>query len=265
LSPLPLLASRIIDLSSPVDADYWEPDPVSHEIMTPRQGAEHCASEMRTHFGMELSPDEFPDGEFLNNDFLTLSAHTGTHVDAPAHYGSRGPDGPPRTVDQLPLEWFIGRGVLLDLRSAPPGTVDAEVLQERLRAIGHTLSPGEIVLLHTGADRWLGTQRYFTEFVGLDKSATAFLLDQGVRVIGTDAFSLDAPFTHIISEYRRTGDRAVLWPAHVLGRSREFCQIERLANLSALPAPTGFTVICLPVKIARAGAGWARAVAVLDS
>jgi kynurenine formamidase len=65
----------------------------------------------------------------------------------------------------------------------------------------------------------------------------------------------------MLAESRRTGDRSVLWPAHFVGRKREYCQIERLANLGALPAPTGFTVHALPVRITGAGAGWTRAVA----
>jgi cyclase len=68
----------------------------------------------------------------------------------------------------------------------------------------------------------------------------------------------------MLREFQRTGDRRVLWPAHFAGRSHEYCQIERLGNLAALPAPTGFTVCCFPVKIAGGGAGWARAVALLD-
>jgi cyclase len=252
---------KLIDLSSPVDARYWEPDPVEHRSISPREGAEHCCAEMRAHFGLVISPDEFPEGEFLNNDFLTLSAHTGTHVDAPAHYGSRGPFGTPRTIDELPLDWFVGPGVLLDLRGAQVGAVDAAYLRERLDNIGYSLTAGDIVLLHTGTDRWVGTPKYFTDFVGLDSSAVELLLDHGVRVIGTDAFSLDAPFTYIIDQYQRTGDRSVLWPAHVTGRDREYCQIERLANLDSLPAPYGFEISCFPIKITKAGAGWARVVA----
>jgi cyclase len=257
---------RIIDLSSPVDAAGWEPDPVSHRVMTPAEGAAHCASEMMEHFGLEISPADFPDGEFLNNDFLELSTHTGTHVDAPAHYGSRTGygSGRPRTVDELPLDWFHRPGVVLDLTGSPSGAVGAEVLDKELARIGYRPQPLDIVLLHTGADERSGTPRYFTEFAGLDESATDYLLDLGVRVIGTDAFSLDAPFTHIVQEYRRTGDPSVLWPAHMKGRSREFCQIERLSGLGRLPRPFGFTVSALPVKVKGAGAGWARAVAILD-
>ncbi|MFI6346442.1 cyclase family protein [Streptomyces sp. NPDC050560] len=257
---------RLIDLSSPVDASFWEPDPVRHVAMSPAEGARHMASEMREHFGLDFDVDALPGGEFLNNDTFTLTTHTGTHVDAPAHYGSTAGyrTSGPRTVDELPLDWFYGPAFVLDVRDAATGTVDADRIAEQCARISHRPAPGDIALLHTGADRLVGTQRYFTEFVGLDRSAVEFLLDLGVRVIGTDAFSLDAPFTHIMKEYERTGDRGVLWPAHFVGREREYCQIERLANLADLPAPAGFRMSCFPVKVARAGAGWARAVALLD-
>ena len=72
---------RIIDLSVAVDAKAWEPDPVVHEIMTPAQGAAHMSEEMR-EYGLDLDPAELPNGELLSIDTLTLTSHTGTHVDA---------------------------------------------------------------------------------------------------------------------------------------------------------------------------------------
>ncbi|TCO62048.1 cyclase family protein [Actinocrispum wychmicini] len=257
---------RLIDLSSPVDATFWEPDPVRHEPMSPAEGARHMASELREHLGIDFDPEMLPGGEFLNNDTFTLTVHTGTHVDAPAHYGSTAsysPD-PPRTIDQMPLDWFLAPGVLLDLYRDGPGLIDRDDIAAELDRIGHDISPGDIVLLRTGADRHVGTPKYFTDFAGLTGPAVHLLLDKGVKVIGTDAFSLDAPFPFIVEQWQATGDRAGLWPAHFAGRDREYCQIERLSNLDQLPAPTGFTVACFPVKLARAGAGWARAVALLD-
>ncbi|TDC45186.1 cyclase family protein [Actinomadura sp. KC345] len=257
---------RLIDLSSPIDASFHEPDPVRHEILTPRQGAVHMSEEMREHFGIAFDPDELPGGEFLSLDRITLTTHTGTHVDAPSHYGSATSygDGVPRDIDQMPLEWFFNPAVVLDLTDAGTGAVGPAALEKELARIGYTPRPLDIVLLHTGAERHLGTKRYFTDFAGLDGPATRMLLDLGVRVIGTDAFSLDAPFADIIERYRATGDRSVLWPAHFLGREREYCQLERLANLGALPAPHGFRVACFPVRITGGGAGWTRAVALVD-
>ncbi|MFF0149032.1 2-polyprenyl-6-methoxyphenol hydroxylase-like FAD-dependent oxidoreductase [Amycolatopsis sulphurea] len=255
---------RIIDLSATMDAaDRWEANPVTHEVLTAAEGAQHMAAEMKEHFGIDFDPSVLPGGELLTLDTLTLTTHTGTHVDAPSHYGTPR-DGVARHIDQMPLEWFLRPGVVLDLTGEPVGAAGADRLREEFERIGYTPKPLDIVLLNTGADALAGSPKYFTDFTGLDGKATELLLDLGVRVIGTDAFSLDAPFGHMIAEYRRTGDRSVLWPAHFAGRDREYCQIEGLTNLAALPSPTGFSVSCLPVKIAGAGAGWTRAVALLD-
>ncbi|MBZ4319366.1 cyclase family protein [Streptomyces huiliensis] len=254
---------RIIDLSQPVDADGWEPDPVRHEVMTPAEGARHMSEEMRKHFGLELDPAELPGGELLSLDTLTLTSHTGTHVDAPSHYGSTGTYGRPRNIDEMPLDWFLRPGMLLDVSDAGTGVIGVDRIERELKRLGRQPDPLDIVLLRTGASRHAGTPRYFTDFAGLDGPATDYLLDLGVRVIGTDAWSLDAPFTHMIKAYQETGDPSVLWPAHFAGRRREYCQIERL-RLEDLPAPTGFQVSCFPVKIKGGGAGWTRAVALVD-
>lgn len=255
---------RIIDLSTSVDAEGWEPQPVEHTVVSHAEGAAHMSREMKEKYGLHLDPEDLPGQEFLSIDVMRLSTHTGTHVDAPSHYGSSASYGRPRHIDEMPLEWFHGPGVVLDLTGVEGGVAREEDVAGALAATGHDLAPLDIVLLRTGASVLAGTERYFTDFTGLDGPATAFLLDQGVRVIGTDAFSLDAPFGEIIRRFRRTGDRSVLWPAHMLGREREYCQIERLANLDALPSPTGFTVSCPPVRIRGAGAGWCRAVALVD-
>ncbi|MGA5305642.1 cyclase family protein [Nucisporomicrobium flavum] len=256
---------KLIDLSAPVDASGWEPEPLTHEIMSPADGARHMAAEMREHFGIDFDPSVLDDGELLSIDTLKLTTHTGTHIDAPSHYGTRASyraEGP-RTIDEMPLEWFYRPAWVLDLTDEPAGAVGADRIQAALDGLDGPVQPLDIVLLRTGADRHLGTEKFFTNFVGLDGPAVHLLLDLGVRVIGTDAFSLDAPFADIIDRFRRTGDRSVLWPAHFAGRDREFCQIERLANLDRLPTG-GFTLACFPIKIVGGGAGWTRAVALVD-
>jgi cyclase len=257
---------RLLDLSSPVNASFWEPDAVIHQSMSPSEGAHHMRAEMKEHFGIDFDVNALPGGEFLNNDTLTLTVHTGTHVDAPAHYGSETSygNGRPRTVDQLPLEWFDGPGFVIDISSFGVGAVGKELIERELERINYRPKRGDIALLRTGASERVGTPAYFTEFAGLDGPAVHYLLDFGIRVIGTDAFSLDAPFSYILQTFQATGDQSVLWPAHFAGREREYCQIERLGNLDALPRPTGFRISCFPVKIANAGAAWARAVAWLD-
>jgi len=54
-----------------------------------------------------------------------------------------------------------------------------------------------------------------------------------------------------------------VWKSHYLGKEREYCHIERLANLDKIPAPFGFKVAAFPIKIEGASAGWFRVVAIL--
>jgi kynurenine formamidase len=67
----------------------------------------------------------------------------------------------------------------------------------------------------------------------------------------------------MIGDYFRTKDNSYLWPSHLFGRKKEYCHIERLANLDKLPKPYGFKIACFPVKIKKVGASWARVVAII--
>ena len=98
----------------------------------------------------------------------------------------------------------------------------------------------------------------------MGRAATLHLLRQGVRVTGTDAWSWDAPFVHTARRYAETGDSDLIWEGHKAGREIGYCHIEKLHNLEALP-DKGFVVSCFPVKIARASAGWTRAVAIVET
>ena len=82
-----------------------------------------------------------------------------------------------------------------------------------------------------------------------------------MRVIGIGAYTLDRPFADMAADYRRTGDGRSIWPAHFAGIEREYCQIEKLANLDKIPRPSGFKVACFPIKVQGASGGWCRPVA----
>jgi len=214
--------------------------------------------------GKRVRKSDFPDGLALAWEDLRTQTHHGTHVDAPWHYGPTSGGKPARTIDQLPLDWFIGPGVRLDFRDKPAGAVlTVADLEQALAEISHSLRPADIVLLWTGADAYWRQPEYLERYCGLGAAATRWLLDRGVRVIGTDAWSLDRPPLYMGRDFVATGDASHLWPAHFVGREREYSQIEKLANLGELPGPTGFTVVCFPVLIERASAGWTRAVAIV--
>ena len=134
--------------------------------------------------------------------------------------------------------------------------------QSRMR-IGHDLSPLDIVLVNTAAGAAYGDPDYIHRGCGMGEAATLYLTERGVKVVGTDAWSWDAPFSHTARRWALDHDPKIIWEGHKAGRLREYYQIEKLTNLEVLPA-TGFTLSCFPVKIAGASAGWIRAVAILD-
>jgi kynurenine formamidase len=250
---------RFIDLSVPT-----EPGPSDPLKLTLRHSNHaETAPALLQIFGCATS--DLPDGQGWAVDELELSSHAGTHVDAPWHYFPMSEGKPARTIDQLPLEWFFGPGVRLDFRAKARGDlITTADLQAELSRIAYTLQPGDIVLLNTGADKLWGTREYFDAGCGLDRTSTIWLCDQGIRVIGIDAWTLDRPFWAIREEFQRTADPAVIWSAHRAGIDREYCQIEKLANLDQLPRPIGFQVACFPVKITAGSAGWARVVALVE-
>lgn len=87
------------------------------------------------------------------------------------------------------------------------------------------------------------------------------VVEQGVKVIGTDAYGFDKPFVEMAKRFEATGDDAELWPAHFAGRDVEYCQIERLANLDALPRRTNVPVTAQPIQVEGASGGWVRPIA----
>lgn len=254
--------TRIIDLSVLLENNaVSEPLPAKIRYIThDAEGLE----QMQQLFGVRPEDLVFSDGQGWAIEEFHAITHTGTHVDAPYHYGKTAEGKPARTIDQVPLEWCFAPGVVLDVRHIEAGTfITVDDLQASLDRIEYKLQPLDIVLLQTGADTRINSPEYFRQ-PGLGREGVLWLVEQGVRMIGIDAYTLDRPFADMLAEYQRTGDGKFIWPAHFAGMTREYCQIEKLANLDRLPRPHGFHVSCLPVKIQGASAGWCRAVALVS-
>ena len=252
---------RLIDLSVPLE-DGAVSEPVLPRVRYVTHEAEGLA-QMRALFGVRPEDLVYSGGLGWAVEEVQALTHAGTHVDAPYHYTPTSESRPARRIDEVPLEWCFAPGVVLDLRHKRPGEfITPDDLAAALDRIGHQLRPLDIVLLHTGADKRLDSRDYFAQ-PGLGREGVLWLVGQGVKVIGIDAYTLDRPFADMVADFRRTGDGRFIWPAHFAGVEREYCQVEKLANLDSIPIPHGFLVSCLPVKVKGASAGWCRAVALV--
>jgi kynurenine formamidase len=254
---------RLIDLSVPLEHNaVSEPMPAQVKYVT-HEG--EGRQQMLTFFGIKPEHLVYSNGLGWAIEEVHAITHTATHVDAPYHYGPTSEGKPARRIDEVPLEWCFAPGVVLDMRHKAPGDfITIADLETALEGIDYQLRPLDIVLLHTGADKRITSREYFAQ-PGLGREGTLWLVERGVRVIGIDAYTLDRPFANMSADYQRTGDGRFIWPAHFAGITREYCQIEKLANLDQLPRPHGFYVSCLPVKIKGASAGWCRAIALVPA
>jgi kynurenine formamidase len=251
---------RFIDLSIAIEHGL----PSDPPIMIPKisYGDHKTGASSMEAFFPGVTDQDLPEGLGWAFEILELSTHAGTHMDAPWHYHPTQDEGRPAlTIDQFPLEWAVGNGVKLDFSDKPDGTnIRPEDIQARLAAIGYTLKEGDIFLAQTGAAPFWGRPDYLVKGCGFGRAATLWILEQGVHVVGTDAWSWDRPLPFQARDYAKTKDGSLIWEGHFAGITKGYFQIEKLTNLDSLPS-IGFTFYCFPIKIKGASAGWIRAVA----
>lgn len=164
--------------------------------------------------------------------------HTGTHLDAPAHFIEGG-----KTVEKIPLECFWGEALVLDVSSyLSKGKLELSDLKRVLG--GQDIEEGDIVIFSSGVDKLLGRPEYFTQGVYLTESVAEFLRDKKVKGVGTDSPSIDSqPFG-----------------VHRLLLAQEIIIYESLTNLEELRGKR-VTFAAFPLKLKGCTGSPVRAIA----
>lgn len=257
---------EIIDLGVYPDQAAYPPWGYKAKHVSHAQGAHAMARflNLREFHGAqgELAAGDFPEALGLAWTQVNLSDHAGNHIDAPYHFGPTVEGQPAKTIDQVPLSWCAGPGVRLDFRSHQGRDISAEDLRRELARIEVALLPGAVPLLWTGADQYIDDEKeYWPRQAGLSLEGLNYLLDQGVHLIGIDAYAMDV--SHATMQRQQAAGDARFFPLHFVGRAREHMHLEKLTNLGALPRPSGFFFAAFPIKLRGASAGWVRPVAMV--
>lgn len=169
------------------------------------------------------------DGYYMNA--LSFGEHSGTHVDAPAHFIKGG-----ATVGEVSLERFMGDALVVDVSNlSPKAQITGKILLDKL---GGRKVKDRIVLIYTGYRSG--------EWSGLGRDGAELLVELGIKAVGTDAPSIDHDFE-----------------AHKILLSRGVPIYENLQNLEKLIGKA-FTFIGFPLKIAGGSGSPVRAVAILE-
>jgi kynurenine formamidase len=249
---------QLVDLSGPIEQSPPEtPDPLRTDI----EYADHAAGAAQIETLLGVPPRLLRDREGWATETLTrLGTHNSTHVDAPWHYNSTIRGERAQAIDEVPLDWFFADGVVLDMTAKGDGEeIDVADVEAELGRIGHDLKERDIVMVRTGRDAHYTEPGYLALGPAVTATATRWLWERGVRVMGIDAWGWDGPLYLQAQRAIERDEPGIFWAAHQA--DLPYCQIERLVNLDRLP-PTGFRVACFPLRIARAGAAPARVVAI---
>jgi kynurenine formamidase len=253
--------AKIIDLSKPIT--YTKGDPWFMRVRMKHKA--HSKARGLIRF-LGLPARLFPQGfnGWADDSITKMGVHSTTHLDAPWHYGPLTAGKKSKTIDEVPLEWCYADGAVIDMsHKADFDPITVADLEGALRTTGTTLRPGMIVLIRTDRDRFMGTKEFFERGTGMSREATAWLIDQGIRITGIDQWGWDIPLKAQIKKARETNDRTLFWSGHLVGVEKEYWHMEQLTNLKSLP-PHGFKVSVFPLKLVGASAAPARVVAIIE-
>ncbi|MFW5769828.1 MAG: cyclase family protein [Spirochaetota bacterium] len=251
---------KIIDLSSTIENS---PDAIPDFLKIQVDYHSHEDGAMQVETLLNVPRRLFRNDEGWATETITkLGTHDATHVDAPWHYNSEIGGARAQTIDELPLEWFFADGVKLDMTHKDEGDpVTVGDIEKELERINYSIKPMDIVLIYTGRDRFYGQPDYIFKGCGVTAEATRWLFEQGVRVMGIDAWGWDVPLNLQAREALKKDEKGIFWQAHQV--DLPYSHMERLVNLGEVPA-SGFKVACFPLKIKDGSAAPARVVAIIN-
>jgi arylformamidase len=163
-----------------------------------------------------------------------MSAHTGTHVDAPAHFVQGGTG-----VEALDLTVLVGPALVVEARGADALTADV------LAELAIPLGADRVIFRTRNSDLWArGESEFVEDFVAITEDGARWLVERDIRLVGVDYLSV-APYGASVATHQM-----LLGAGVVL--------VEGL-NLSQVP-PGTYQFICLPLKIVGCDGAPARAI-----
>ncbi len=179
-----------------------------------------------------IKPAAMLDKDGYYDHYFSMGTHVGTHVDAPMHMIAGG-----KSLDQIPVDQFIGRGVYVDVTDGNFDAVKNAGIQE-----------GDIVLLHTGMGAKYHESAYFDDYPAMSEEVASYLVEKKVKMVGLDTCSPD----------NKDG-----FPVHKILLAGDVLIIENLTNLEQL-AGKAFRLFALPINLQIDGAP-ARVIAEIES
>ena len=195
--------------------------------------------------------------DYCHVDVLTLGSHTGTHIDAPFHFLKKG-----KKIDQLPVQRFVGDGVLIDVS----GKSDRDLIDPGdIEPYENEIAEGDFVIFRTGRDKYFGTPRYYLHpYLSLE--GAGLLVKMGISLVAIDALNIDPTYYGNMDSDSSTKDLSneeeYGYPVHDILLGHDILIVENLCNLDKIKAVKGVYSF-LPLKLKDSDGSPIRAVFIL--
>lgn len=190
--------------------------------------------------GPKLLPANTYEKDGFKETCLTMYTHTGTHMDPPAHlFAGR------TTLDQFPVEQFVGRALVIDCTQLQDGEV---VPLEFITRCGAKAEEADFLLFHFGWDKHWGTPAYFGQYPYLSNEAVDYIIRAHKKGVGLDVIGIDPIADANLTIHRK------------LFSKNEIVVIENLMNLDQVGHEL-FWFMALPLKHVDADGSPVRAIA----
>ncbi|GAB5471997.1 MAG: cyclase family protein [Maribacter sp.] len=191
--------------------------------------------------GVLIEPAKTVEEDGWNATTLHLYSHSGTHMDAPHHFGVND-----QTMDKIPAARLISEAWVVDLTSVVP---KESITIAHLESIENKLQKGQSVLLHTGWSERLGTDAYRNQLPRISAELAHWLGKKGVNMLGVEPPSV-----------ADVNDLEEVTEVHTILMQNDIVIIEGLTNLEQLSREK-VTLIALPLKVENGDGAPARVIA----
>lgn len=176
-----------------------------------------------------------------NLELLFFSSHTGTHLDAPYHFTSKG-----AKIHQIPITRLIGTSLLIKIKKGKNQTITKNDLLEFEKKHGKIKNNSSVVFF-TDWQKNLKKKFYFTKNPGLSKLATEYLISKKINLVGIDSPNIDLGNNQSFTTHKLLAKNNILI-------------VENLTNLEKIPS-FEFNFIIMPLKLKDATGSPVRAIA----
>jgi kynurenine formamidase len=179
-----------------------------------------------------------------NLELLFLSTHTGTHIDAPFHFVKNG-----KKIHEIKPERLVNEAILIRIGKNSKRSISKTDIQNFEQKNGR-IENGSTVIFHTGWQKNLNKEFYFTKNPGLSVSAAKYLVSKKINMVGIDSPSIDLGTDSKFSVH------------HILAKNNILI-VENLANLNKIKS-NNFHLITSPLKLKNATGSPIRAFGFVD-